>query len=81
LKIYQIKKQNDKVNILGLILRIGDLRQIKSPYKNVMSSLRAVSLIDTSFKRINCTLWSKWYNIVMMVELCHKILKQQLIII
>ena len=67
MKIYQIKK-NDKVNILGLILRIGDLRQIKSPYKNDISSLRAVSLIDTSFKRINCTLWSKLVTIQYQIK-------------
>ena len=52
------KKKNDKVNIFALIMKVGELRHVKSPFKNELSPLRLISLVDASSKCINCSLWN-----------------------
>ena len=60
--ILLIKKKVDKINILAIILKIGDIRSIKSPYKT--EPLRLISIIDISGHRINCSLWNQLVNIL-----------------
>ena len=57
------KKKGDKINVLAIILKIGDVRSIKSPYKTELSPLRLISIIDISGQRINCSLWNQLVDI------------------
>ncbi len=62
--ILLIKKKVDKINILAIILKIGDIRSIKSPYKTELSPLHLISIKDISVHRINCSLWNQLVNIL-----------------
>ena len=50
------KKKND--TLLCIIKKITDLRRVKNPFKNDMSPLKMISLIDSSNCSINCSLWN-----------------------